>query len=250
MNTHLPLYLALIFGLTTAATYAMYILILKKSSYLSSTNKIIVYVAMLSWLAIQGILSAGHVYSDNLQHFPPKLFLLGLLPAISLIIVLLATRKGRAFMDSLPLREITYLNTVRIIVELVLLGLFLNKAIPRLMTFEGGNFDIFSGLSAPLIAYFVFTKKSIKPVVLLIWNIVCLGLLLNVVTKALLAAPLPFQQLAFDQPNVAILIFPFTWLPTFIVPLVLFGHIVALRRLTVRRKSIEGMPAVSSTTGI
>ncbi|AYL94312.1 hypothetical protein [Mucilaginibacter celer] len=231
MNLHLPGYLAIAFGLTTVATFLAYIVILKKSTFLSDKTKRIVYLLMLLWLAVQGILAGLDIYSSNLQSFPPKLFVLGIWPGILLIIILMATTNGRRFMDSLPLKEITYLNMVRIAVELMLFALFLNKAIPRLMTFEGGNFDIFSGLSAPLIAYLVFSKKPFKRNLLLIWNIICLLLLINVVTKALLSAPLPVQKFAFDQPNVAILVFPFVWLPTFIVPLVLFGHIVSLRRL-------------------
>jgi hypothetical protein len=250
MNTHLPLYLAVAFGLTTVATYVVYLRIIKKSTYLTPNAKNIVYVLIFVWLVIQGILSSNDVYSTNLKSFPPKLFVFGLLPTIALIIILLVTKVGRAFMDSLPLKEITYLNTVRVAVEFILLGLFLNKAIPKIMTFEGGNFDILSGLSAPVIAYFVFTKKSVKPVALLVWNIVCLGLLLNVVTKALLAAPLPLQQLAFDQPNIAILLFPFTWLPTFVVPVVLFGHVVSLRRLIAGRVVIESTASVPSANGI
>ena len=39
---------------------------------------------------------------------------------------------------------------------------------------------------------------------------------------------LQFQQFAFDQPNLAILQFPFSWLACCVVPLVLFSHLVCL----------------------
>lgn len=235
MDTQLPFYLALAFGVVTLAAYLIYLLIIKKSTYLSPTGKTVAYIILFIWLALQGILGVNKIYSTNLDSFPPKLFLLGIFPVIAAIIILMITKSGKAFVDSLPLREITYLNTVRVGVELVLLGLFLHRAVPKIMTFEGGNFDILSGLSAPLIAYLVFTKKKLKRGALLLWNFICLGLLINVVTKALLSAPFPLQKLAFDQPNFGILIFPFVWLPTFIVPVVLFGHLIAIRRLIVHR---------------
>jgi len=100
------------------------------------------------------------------------------------------------------------------------------------MTFEGRNFDILAGLSTPFIAYFGFTKKTIGRKFLLAWNIICLLLLLNIVVNAILSAPFVFQQFAFDQPNIAILYFPFVWLPGFIVPVVLFSHLVLIRRLS------------------
>ncbi|MDI3321000.1 hypothetical protein QJ048_14505 [Pinibacter sp. MAH-24] len=162
--------------------------------------------------------------------------LLGILPALLTIILLFASTKGRQFIDSIPLKNITYIHIVRIPVEIVLLWLFFNKAIPKLMTFEGRNFDILSGITAPIIAYLVFTKHRIGRSGLLIWNIICLGLLSNIVLNALFSVPSPAQKFAFDQPNIAILYFPFSWLPTFVVPVVLFGHLVSIRQLVKRNK--------------
>ena len=99
------------------------------------------------------------------------------------------------------------------------------------MTFEGRNFDIISGLTAPLIYYFGYVKNTLNKAVIIGWNIVCLLLLVNIVIMAVLSAPFPFQQLAFDQPNTAILHFPFTLLPGCIVPIVLFAHLISLRNL-------------------
>lgn len=104
------------------------------------------------------------------------------------------------------------------------------------MTFEGRNFDILSGISAPIVAYLVFTKKTLSHNFLLIWNFICLGLLINIVTNALLSAPFPIQKLAFEQPNIAILHFPFSWLPTFVVPVVLLGHLVSIRQLMIKKE--------------
>lgn len=99
------------------------------------------------------------------------------------------------------------------------------------MTFEGRNFDILAGLSAPVVAWFGYHKQKLSKAALLGWNIICLGLLLNIVINAILSAPFPFQQFAFDQPDVAILHFPYTWLPGFIVPAVLLAHLVNIRLL-------------------
>lgn len=129
------------------------------------------------------------------------------------------------------MKLLTLLHVVRIPVELVLYSLFIYKQVPELMTFEGRNFDILAGLSAPFIYYFGFIKKKINQKVILLWNIACLGLLFNIVVNAVLSTPVPFQQFAFDQPNAAILYFPFVWLPGCIVPLVLFSHLVVIKRI-------------------
>jgi hypothetical protein len=78
------------------------------------------------------------------------------------------------------------------------------------MTFEGTNFDLFSGITAPIVAYLAYRTTKENKKLLLWWNIICLLLLLNVVITAVFAFPSPFQKLAFDQPNIAVLYFPFT----------------------------------------
>lgn len=148
-----------------------------------------------------------------------------------IIIVLFVTKAGRSFIDTLPLTQLTLLHIVRIPVELVLFWLFANQVVPQIMTFEGRNFDIVSGISAPIIAYFAFANKNLNRKVLLIWNFICLALLINIVVTAILAVPTPLQQIAFDQPNTAILYFPFSWLPTFVVPVVAFCHLASIRQL-------------------
>jgi hypothetical protein len=152
-------------------------------------------------------------------------------PAFLLILILFLTHSGRRFIDSLSMKILTQLHVVRIFVELVLWWLFLYKYIPQLMTFEGRNFDILAGLTAPFITYYGFVRRKLGNTFKLVWNIICLLLLINIVVNAVLSAPFAFQQFAFDQPNVAVLYFPFVWLPCFIVPVVLFSHLVLIRRL-------------------
>lgn len=232
MIDNLPTYISLTFGLTTVTTLFLFIWTIRNSnSELTQKKATPIFIGLVIWLIIQAVFSLKNIYSSDTNTFPPKIILTGVLPTILTIILLFATTKGRLFIDSLPLKNLTYLNIVRIPVEIILFWLFLNKAIPELMTFEGRNFDIIAGISAPLIAYFGLTKTKLSRRTILIWNFICLGLLINIVVNALFSAPSPIQKFAFDQPNIAILNFPFSWLPTFIVPIVLFGHLSSIRQL-------------------
>ena len=65
--------------------------------------------------------------------------------------------------------------------EIVLFWLFLEKSVPELMTFEGRNFDIIAGITAPVIYYFGFVKNTLAKPILIGWNILCLGLLFNII---------------------------------------------------------------------
>jgi len=179
---------------------------------------------------LTGILSYKGFF-QNTSVMPPRLAFV-MVPAIVFIILLMVTKKGKKFIDDLDLKKLTLFHIVRVPVEITLYLLAANKFIPELMTFAGRNFDILSGITAPIVYFLCFKNGRVSNrSLLLIWNFVCLALLLNIVINAILAAPFPFQQFAFDQPDIAILYFPFTWLPCFIVILVLLSHLVAIRRL-------------------
>lgn len=232
MIPNLPLFISLTFILTTVATLLLFVWTVKNANIEQTSKKATpIFIGLIVWLSVQAALTLNNIYNTNTDSFPPKIMLLGILPTVFTVILLFVTSKGRQFVDSLPLKNLTYLNIVRIPVEIILFWLFLQKTIPELMTFEGRNFDILAGISAPFIAYFGFTKHKLSRPILLLWSFVCLALLINIVANALLSAPSPIQQFAFEQPNIAILHFPFSWLPTFIVPIVLFGHLTSIRQL-------------------
>ncbi|HQT24655.1 MAG: hypothetical protein B7X86_13280 [Sphingobacteriales bacterium 17-39-43] len=219
---NLPSYISIVFGLTTILTTLIF--------YKAAGNSKPVLLVILIWLAVQALIASSGFYTVT-DTTPPR-FLLLVLPPLLGIAGLFMSPKGRKFIDGLDLKSLTILHTIRIPVELVLFFLFTYKAVPELMTFEGRNFDILSGITAPVIFYFAFIRKQLSRKIILIWNVICLGLLINIVSNAILSAPFPFQQFAFDQPNIAVLYFPFIWLPCCVVPLVLLSHLAAFRQLS------------------
>ena len=229
MIENLPLSISVLFGLTTLATLFLFYQMLRKSPTDRPAVRRIL-IGLIVWLAGQALLTLNNFYNTDTTALPPK-FLLIIIPPLLTIAILFSTKKGRYCIDRLPLVNLTYLNVVRVPVEIVLYCLFLYGLVPELMTFEGRNLDILAGITAPLIAYFGLQQKKLGRIPILLWNILSLGLLLNIVVNGVLSAPLAFQKFAFDQPNVALLNFPFSWLPAYIVPTVLFGHLVSIRQL-------------------
>jgi hypothetical protein len=217
----LPLYISVLFIVVTVITVYLF--------YRASHDSDITFIVLASWLMIQAVISLKGFYTTT-DTVPPRFALL-VAPAILLILLLFLTKKGRTYIDSLDARQLTYLQVIRVPVEITLFALFSHKLIPGLMTFEGRNFDIFSGVTAPLIAWLGYERKQLSTRTMLIWNFLCLALVLNVAINGMLSAPSPFQQFGFDQPNTAILYFPFAWLPACIVPLVIFSHLACIRQL-------------------
>ena len=232
MLPHLPLYLPLAFIFTTLLAFGCIVLLINTTSKPVGRKSMQLTISIITvWLAIQALLSYLGVYNNSPESVPPRIILFGVLPTILVILLFFNTRKGKLFIDRLSIQMLTYVHLIRIPVELCLYALFINGAVPELMTFEGRNLDILAGLTAPLVGFFGIGQNKMGKTSLLLWNIISLGLLANIVVSAVLSAPSPFQQFAFDQPNIAILYFPFSWLPSSIVPLVLFAHLAAIRKL-------------------
>ncbi len=202
----------------------------------ASNNKKVLY-GIIIWLTIVGILGIFGFYKKT-GTMPPRFTLL-LGPVVLFILLLFTNKKSKTFVDNLNLKGLTLLHIIRIPIEIILYYTFLAGLIPDLMTFKGYNYDIISGITAPIMYYLVFVKKKIKRKGLLIWNFVCLGLLINVLTIAVLSAKTPFQILAFEQPNIGVTYFPFVWLPTIIVPIVLFAHLASIKQLLSGKKVVN-----------
>lgn len=196
--------------------------------YKASNHRQILF-GMLVWTSLVAALGISGFY-QKVGTFPPR-FIFLLAPTAIFVFSLFLFKKSRNFMDTLSLKWLTLLHIIRIPVEIVLYYIFLEGLIPELMTFDGYNFDIISGLTAPILYYLVFVKKVWSRKALFIWNFLALILLLNILTIAVLSAPTPFQKLAFEQPNIGVTYFPFVWLPAVVVPIVLFSHLASIRQL-------------------
>lgn len=220
----LPLYVYVTFVLTVIIAIGLL--------YRAASNSKPLLLLISLWVVVQSVLGVNGFY--QVRTAPPR-FLLLVLPPMLFLLILFILPRGRRFIDSLNLRTLTILHILRIPVEIVIYWLFLNKAVPKVMTFEGRNLDVLSGLSAPLVWYFGFAKGGLNKGLLLIWNVVCLGLLLNIVTIAMLTVATKLEPFAFDGSKLAMTYFPFLLLPACLVPIVLFSHLAAIRQLVKRK---------------
>ncbi len=221
----IPLY---IFTFFICAIFATLVLL-----YKAGRPSAAVIVILILWLVIQSVVAYAGFYL-NTTVMPPR-FLLLVAPPLTVVALLFITPAGKKYTAGVDMAWLNWLHIVRIPVELVLFWLYVYRQIPQVMTFEGRNFDILAGLTAPVIAYLGYQKAILPRMVLICWNIIGLALLLHIVGTAILAVPFPFQQIAFEQPNVAVLYFPFILLPGFIVPAVLFAHLLSLKQLLVKK---------------
>jgi hypothetical protein len=173
-----------------------------------------------AWMARSGALRFDTV--------PPNILLVvGVLTVATVILAFSAI--GNRF-RRLPLYALIGYQAFRIPVEWMLFRLHEEGVVPVQMTFAGYNYDVVTGVAAVALAFWA-ARRRIPGGIVLFWNVLGLALLLNIVTIALLSAPVPFRTFTNEPANLLPLTFPYVWLPCFLVQAALFGHIIVFRRL-------------------
>jgi hypothetical protein len=183
-------------------------------------------------LLIWGAFVSAWSLSGKMADF--SMFPLNFLPVIAIPIIValvfIPSKKLGEVLRHIPPANLIRLQSFRLFVEVLLWMLFIDSVLPVQMTFEGRNFDILSGLSAPVIAILV-SKGKISRTGVVIWNIICLGLLLNIVITAILSTPSPWRVFMNEPANYIVTYFPISWLPGFLVPLAYYLHFMSLRQM-------------------
>jgi hypothetical protein len=103
----------------------------------------------------------------------------------------------------------------------------------KMLTFERANVDIYIEASAPVIAW-LSTRGRMGLKLALVWNVLGLPPLTNVVIRAVLTAPGPFNLVHAEVPNRIFGTFPFVFIPGFFVPLTVTLHVLAIRAISNR----------------
>lgn len=196
--------------------------------HLNGIVRIIAISVFIAWLLYVGIM--GYAGVIGLSTPPGPLFLV--VPVI-LFMALFLTRNldVRDFARSVPVTWLIGLQGFRIVVEWELHALYKVGLLPRMLTFEGANFDILMGLSAPLVAWLYATGK-IGVRAMRLWNWLGIVMLTNVFVRAFLTFPGPLHLLHTEVPNKAVGIFPFQFLAGFLAPLALYLHVLVLRSVS------------------
>ncbi|MGZ3952785.1 MAG: hypothetical protein ACXVBZ_15395, partial [Flavisolibacter sp.] len=143
----IPIYISVCFILITLSTVLLF--------YKASGSSRILLIVVFVWMFLQAAVAATGFFTVT-DSIPPRFVLLLSLPLAGIALTFF-TRRGRSFLEGFDLQQLSLLHSIRIGVEVVLFLLFLNKALPQLMTFEGRNFDLIAGLTAPLVYYYGFT---------------------------------------------------------------------------------------------
>lgn len=185
-------------------------------------------LAIGGWLACSALV-AGSGWLSHFDRLPPPLMIfVGVTVVTSTGLAL--SRFGGVLAQGLPVAALVGFHAFRLPLEIILHQLGNENAIPPQMTYHGMNFDVVTGVTAIAVALWA-AMGTLPRVVLLLWNLLGLGLLLNIVTVAILSTPVPFRVFMNEPANTIIATAPFIWLPTVLVQFAWAGHLLIFRRL-------------------
>lgn len=221
-----------LFVVTVAVVAGFQTFVMRRS--LGRRAAVIFASVLAAWLSLTGLLAGLGMlpYSEGAPSPAFAFVAIGNVAAAAFAL----SAPGARIATEVPLAWLIGLQAFRIPVEIGLWRLFHDGTVPIHMTFEGRNPDILTGLFAMILAIWVAFRGAPRLVVLG-WNLLGVALLVNIVTVAILCFPGPLHLLD-GAPNLVLVRAPFVWLPVFLVPTALWGHILVARRLRLEAASL------------
>jgi hypothetical protein len=241
MNPAIPFYINTLVFLTVAVIIFFIFYPLRYALQLMNADKkktvktyLVASLLIVTWLIFSAVTALNGTLLD-FSSTPPKLLVV-IVPPVLAIIYISSSKRVSAMLKVIPPAWLIYIQSYRILVEIFLWMLFIKNIIPVQMTFEGINYDILTGLSAPLIAYYVLSVNKWPRVAALLWNFAGLLLVTNIFLVAFLSTPSPMRQFFNEPPNTVVAYFPYVWLPAIIVPFAYLMHILSIKQLMVSKE--------------
>ncbi len=192
-------------------------------------------VAIILWVILVGVLSVLGFFRVT-DSIPPRPVIILLFSLVAAIVI----ARSKAFSELLsvtPLHWIVYIQSFRIFVELILWQGYLRGLIPVQMTFEGLNFDIFSGLLALPAGWLMSRNPGSAKMLGIAYNVIGMLLLANILTIAVLSMPTSLRYFMNEPSNVIVGEFPFIYIPGVFVVLAIYMHVFSLRQLLLKKTS-------------
>lgn len=190
-------------------------------SIFSADNKL----ATLGIVAVWGVALGAIGYS--LKASTPSFSLLVTITVLPCLILTIMSflPTSRQFMRGLNDEQLHHLHLWRVPFAFVLLWFYQAGISPIDLTFEGINYDIIIGLTAPVIGSLAFSQKMLTKEIVLGWN--AIGILLLLISIILVLFEI--------QSNAAISLqlqrLPYLLLLGFLMPLSLFSHALSSYRI-------------------
>ena len=165
-----------------------------------------------------------------------------IVPALALSLVLWRAGWLQAAVQTFSPAAIPWLQTMRVGGGLTLFAAWASGMAPWGWVATAGTGDILVGLGAAASALLLGTGLAWSRPFAQLWNVFGLVDMAHTMIRGLLSAPGPQQRIFDPPPNLVPSVFPFVYLPAFIVPLTILLHILSLQQLARMGRPAEARP--------
>ncbi len=200
---------------------------------------------LAAWFALVLAIGAGGVLDPVRGFGVPALGLTVALPVAALVSAFFAFGPIRAAMLAAPLPALVAVNAVRIVPGLLFVLLYARGDLPAPFAPSAGWGDIFAGAAAlPLAWSIIRFGRRVAPLVFA-WSVIGIADLVDAIALGALSAPGPLQAFAGPPTSAIMTTLPWLIVPGFLVPCLMFIHVVIFTRLASAEASITARPWLS-----
>ncbi len=193
---------------------------------------------LAAWFALVLMIGATGALDPVRGLGVPALGLTVMLPLAALVCTFFVVPSIRNAMLAMPLPALVAVNAIRVL-GVTFLILHAAGRLPAPFAQSAGWGDIFAGVTAlPLAWSIVQFGSRVQPLVLL-WNGIGIADLIAAVGLGALSAPGPLQVFVGPPTSAIMTTLPWLIVPGFIVPILMFLHIVIFARLLAKSQASE-----------
>jgi hypothetical protein len=239
-----------------ASDIVLIVLLLVGLGYVSRVERrpsilVIGGAVIVGWFALAIVLARAGLWEtqpDDAFPPPPNIAFAIAVPTI-LGSLLVRSQTFMRWISRVPLHVLVGVQLYRVLGVLFLIA-YVQGDMPGEFALPAGIGDVLVGLTAVIVAIALLKRgeQRARPMVLAWCACGILDLVVAVAT-GFLSAPSPVQQFALDDPNAAIVSYPFVLIPTFLVPVSIMLHVYVIARLrtaTARRTNWSARVAGTS----
>jgi hypothetical protein len=191
------------------------------------------FAVMGIWIAYIIVLSISGVLNDF--GLPPRVPLLIIIPSIIFSLYITGRTSFRDILQLTPIHYPILMQSFRIFVELLIFTAWSEGYFPKRVTFEGLNYDILVGATAPVMGWLLM-KNILGLNAALIWNIAAM-MILSLTGYAFISAYF-FSEFAEAIDKTHFIKFPFILLPSVLLSIAIFLHIFSIRQILMKKKEL------------
>ena len=196
----------------------------------SPLGRLTVAGVLAAWFALVLAIGASGALDPGRGVGVPGLGLTVALPVAALTGAFFAIRPIRDAMLATPLPALVAINAIRVL-GIIFVVLYAARELPGPFAPSAGWGDIFVGLTALPVAWAMLRfGPRVRPLVLL-WNTIGIADLVSAVAVGALSAPSPLQVFAGPPTSAIMTTLPWLLIPGFLVPSLMFIHVVIFYRL-------------------